>query len=225
MIAYHTCWDLTHLFDASWDWFFGLLGFVWQQSICWTFLLLSGFCWGMSRHAPRRGLTVFAAGGAVSAVTYLAEPEEPVFFGVLTLLGTAMLLLSVVRPLLWRMPRGVGFALSAGLFVLFRSAKDGYLGFCAWHIRALPSFLYRNLLTACLGFPPDGFYSSDYFPLFPWLFLFATGFFLYRIWQEHGSPRAELPLPRTPVHAAGRHSLGLYLVHQPLIMALLTVIF
>ena len=55
--------------------------------------LLSGYCWSLGRRHLRRGLTVFAAGALVSAVTLIAMPENAVRFGVLTLLGSASLLL------------------------------------------------------------------------------------------------------------------------------------
>ena len=71
MIAYHACWDLVYLFHRDWDWYRGTGAYIWQQSICWTFILLSGFCWQMGRHPLRRGLTVFGCGAAVSAVTLL----------------------------------------------------------------------------------------------------------------------------------------------------------
>ena len=49
MIAYHACWDLVYLFHADWDWYRGTGAYIWQQSICWTFILLSGFCFSLGR--------------------------------------------------------------------------------------------------------------------------------------------------------------------------------
>ena len=54
MIAYHACWDLVYLFHADWDWYRGTGAYIWQQSICWTFILLSGFCFSLGRR-PLRG--------------------------------------------------------------------------------------------------------------------------------------------------------------------------
>ena len=47
MIAYHTGWDLVYLFGYRVPWFTASPGYVWQQSICWGFILLSGFCLGL----------------------------------------------------------------------------------------------------------------------------------------------------------------------------------
>ena len=202
MIAYHACWDLVYLFGADWPWYHGTLAYIWQQSICWTFILLSGYCWPLGRRHLRRGLLAFGGGALVSAVTLLVMPEDGIFFGVLSLLGTAALVTIPLDPLLRRIPARAGLAGSFLLFLLLRDVNSGYLGFEGAHLLALPEGLYRNLFTACLGFPPAGFHSTDYFSLFPWIFLFLTGYFLYR-----------LPV----VSAMGRHSLVIYLLHQPLV--------
>ena len=108
MIAYHACWDLVWMFGMDWDWYRGQGAFFWQQSICWTFILLSGYCWSLGRRHLRRGLTVFAAGALVSAVTLIAMPENAVRFGVLTLLGSASLLLIPLERILHRVPARLG---------------------------------------------------------------------------------------------------------------------
>ena len=92
MIAYHGCWDLVYLYGFDWAWYRSFGAYVWQQSICWTFILLSGYCFFLGRRPVRRGLVTFAAGGLVSAVTAVVMPENPVFCGVLTFMGMATLL-------------------------------------------------------------------------------------------------------------------------------------
>ena len=221
MTAYHACWDLVWLFGRDWAWYRGFGAYVWQQSICWTFLLLSGFCWPLGRRRLRRGLIVFAAGALVSAATLLALPENRVFCGVLTLLGTMSLALIPLEPLLLRLPARAGVAGSFCLFLLLRDVNQGRLGFEGQTLCLLPPGLYQNLFTACLGFPPDGFFSTDYFSLLPWGFLFLTGYFLSRLTPEDGAE--SLPPPRV-LTVLGRHSLALYLLHQPVIYGVLTLL-
>lgn len=100
MMLYHACWDMMFLFGIWMDWYAGMPGRLWQQTICWVFILLSGFCVPFGRHMLRRGVTVFAAGALVTAVTLVFMPEGRIIFGVLTFLGTAMLLTGVLEPLL-----------------------------------------------------------------------------------------------------------------------------
>ena len=54
MMLYHGMWDVVFLFGVAQKWYTGRPGFVWQQSICWVFLLLSGFCLPLGHH-PFRG--------------------------------------------------------------------------------------------------------------------------------------------------------------------------
>ena len=216
MIAFHASWDLVYMFGVSWPWYHSFGAYVWQQSICWTFILLSGFCLHLGRHRLRRGLAAFLGGAAVSAVTMIAMPGSSVFFGVLSFLGTATLISIPLEPLLRRIPTRAGLSGSFLLFMLLRDVNEGFLGFEGVRIAALPDGFYRNLLTACLGFPPAGFVSSDYFSLFPWLFLFLTGYFLYEL-RRDTPPRLRLPV----VTALGRRSLVVYLLHQPLIYGVL----
>ena len=51
--------DLVNLFGIQADWYYGLPGHLWQQSICWVFILLSGFCVQLGHHTLRRGAQVF----------------------------------------------------------------------------------------------------------------------------------------------------------------------
>lgn len=216
MIAYHGCWDLVYLCGFDWAWYRSFGAYVWQQSICWTFILLSGYCFFLGRRPVRRGLVTFASGGLVSAVTAVALPENPVFCGVLTFMGLATLLTVPLKPLLRRLPPQPGLAASIALFMLVRDVNDGFLGFEGVRIAAAPEG--ANLFTAVLGFPPAGFHSSDYFPLLPWLLLFWTGLFLSRLRPE----RDDLLLHPIPlITAMGRHSLLIYLAHQPLLYALM----
>ena len=200
MMLYHACWDLVFLFDVNMRWYAGTPGRLWQQTICWVFILLSGFCAPFGRYMLRRGTVVFGAGAVVTLATLVFMPEGRVIFGVLTFLGAAMLLTGVLEPLLKKVMPAVGLG--------------------GWKLM-LPQSLYANYFTAFFGFYPDWFYSTDYFGLLPWLFLFWAGYYLHK---AVGRRRME-PL-RRPVCPAlgwmGRHSLLLYLLPQPVIYGVLS---
>ena len=174
-------------------------------------------------HPFRRGAVVFGAGALVTAVTLLFLPEDVVWFGVLTLLGSSMLLTAALDPLLRRVPPAVGVAVSALLFWVTYPTMNGFWNLPGGRL-ALPQALYASYTTAYLGFMPKSFFSTDYFPLLPWLFLFWAGYFLH-----HLVGRGRLaPLRRSvcpPLGWMGRHSLVLYLLHQPVILGVLTVAF
>ena len=186
MIAYHGLWNLVNLFGVNLPWYNAAPGYRWQQFICWSFILLSGFCWSMSRSHVKRGLLVFGGGMAVSLVTGLVMPENRILFGILTCIGSCMLLLTALEKGLRKLPAPVGAALSFALFLLLRNCGSGTLGFEGFAFCPLPTWLYRNSLTAYLGFPHSSFFSTDYFPLLPWFFLFATGYFLFHAGKARG---------------------------------------
>ena len=220
MILYHASWDAVYLFDLSWPWFHSDGVYLWQQSICWTFILLSGFCWPLGRRSARRGLVVFAAGAIISLITVLFVPENRIVFGVLTLLGSCMLLMLPAENLLRRVPAAAGLTASALPFILLRGVNEGYLGIGGWSLQ-LPERLYQGPLATYLGFMDPSFYSTDYFSLLPWSFLFAAGYFLCRLIEPAQKKIRAFEREISLVSSVGKRSLPVYLLHQPVIYLLL----
>jgi len=246
MILFHACWDAVYLLGANWPWYGSRAAYIWQQSICWTFILLSGFCIPFSSKLLRRGLEVFGAGALVMAVTCILLPEDRVVFGVLTLIGSCMLLMVPLRKVLDRDFRGetsaesstvrkasgvnrdaILFIVFVILFILFKDVNYGEIGTGMLHriIPAIPKLtiripeaLYANLATAYLGFPPADFYSMDYFSLLPWAFLYLCGYELHWILKAAGVLDAPiLKKEIRPLAFMGRNSLVIYLLHQPVL--------
>ena len=85
MVLYHGMWDLVYMFGYEAQWYQETAGYIWQQSICWSFILLSGFCWTFGRKKYRHAGLVFGGGLLVTLVTCVFLPEDRVIFGVLTL--------------------------------------------------------------------------------------------------------------------------------------------
>ena len=226
MIAYHGMWNLVYLFRVRAPWYTGTFGYIWQQFICWSFILLSGFCFLLSRNHLKRGLLVFGGGAVVSLVTCTVMPESRIIFGILTCIGSCMLLMIPLEKLWKKCAAPWGAALSFGIFLLLRNCPRGTLGFESIILCDLPGWLYRNNLTAYLGFPHGAFFSTDYFSLIPWFFLFVTGYFLQRIttaagWNEKLFAKGQFPL----LNFLGKHSLVVYLLHQPVLYGLSTLYF
>ena len=98
---------------------------------------------------------------------------------------------------------------------MFRVARSSLLTWFWTHSVTAPvSWLFP------LGFVPRSFYSADYYPPLPWIFCFFLGARLGGVvdWKKHDRPLPEaLCLP-------GRHSLLLYLLHQPVLYGLVWLI-
>lgn len=163
MMLYHACWDMMFLFGIWMDWYIGWPGRLWQQSICWVFILLSGFCVPLGHRTLKRGAQVFAAGALVTVVTLVFMPEDRVVFGVLTFLGSAMLLTGVLEPLLKKIPPAAGLAVSAVLFALTYHLDERWLGFGGLRL-ALPDAWYANYFTAFFGFLPFDLFHRLFCP-------------------------------------------------------------
>ena len=224
MVAYHGMYDLVDIIGLGVPWYTGLPGYIWQQSICWTFILLSGMCWQLSRHHVKRGLLLVGCGAAITLVTWLVMPSQRILYGVLNLLGLSALLLIPLEKVFRKIPAWAGLAGALLLFALTRNVSRGSLGFEGLVLCPLPEWLYTTDLFAVVGFHSPSFWSTDYFPLLPWFFLFCAGYFLWSLLDK--SPRAkELLRPGLrPLSFLGRHSLVIYLIHQPALMAVFTVL-
>ncbi len=224
MVIYHTMWDLVYIYGYKFNFYTGKLGYIWQQSICWTFILLSGFCWNFGKNKLKRGLTVFIAGLIVSLATYIFMPSAKILFGVLTMLGSMMLITIPLDRMLKKIPHLAGGIFSIALFFVARNCNDGFLGFEALKVLQLPKWLYSGNLSAYLGFPPSSFSSADYFSLIPWGFLFLTGYFLYHIMKDYNlDEKLIIKWNVKPLSFIGRHSLIIYMLHQPIIYLILEI--
>ena len=222
MIAFHGMYDLVDILGFPVPWLHDMPGYLWQQSICWTFILLSGFCLSLSRRPVRHGLILVGCGGMITLVTYFLMPSELIQYGVLTLLGLSALLLTLLRYLSrrfsLRIPAPVGLAISLILLFLTRNLSRGSLFFDRPIL--MPEFLYQTDLLAVLGFYSPTFYSADYFPMLPWFFLYCTGYFLWKLLSPKEKITDRLRPGIHPLSFLGRHSLLIYLLHQPILLGI-----
>lgn len=221
MIAYHAIWDLVNLNGMDWKWFHTLPGDIWQKYISWSFILLSGFCISLGKNTLKRGISLILFSTVISAVTLIFMPDDRILFGVLTLIGSCTLLMLPAQKILKKCMAPAGLTVCFLLFLLTQNINQGFLGFAEWNFIKLPETWYVNMFTTYLGFTTPDFYSSDYFSLFPWLFLFLTGYFLYRIFEENHLLVFLQRMRNRPLEWLGRHSLLLYLIHQPVIYLIL----
>ena len=224
MVAYHGMYDLVDIFGLPSAWYTGLPGYIWQQSICWTFILLSGLCWQLSRRHVKRGLLLVGCGAAITLITWLVMPSQRILYGVLNLLGLSALLLIPLDKVFRKIPAWAGLVGALLLFALTKNVARGSLGFEGLVLCRLPRWLYATDLLAVVGFPSPSFWSTDYFPLLPWFFLFCAGYFLWSLLDKSPRAKALLRPGLRPLSFLGRHSLVIYLIHQPALMAVFTVL-
>lgn len=221
MILYHALWDIVYIYGVDMPWYKGNGAHIWQQCICWSFILLSGFCWSFGRNNLKRGLLVSACSVVISLVTLIFMPESKILFGVLSLIGTSMLIMIPLDKPAKRINPFVGLAISFILFLFTKEINEGSLGFFGRELIKLPEGLYANMFTAYLGFPNKDFFSTDYFSVLPWFLLYLTGYFLNRIFIRYKLLEKIPDVSFMPLQWLGKNSLVVYMLHQPIVYGIL----
>lgn len=224
VVIYHFLYDIYVVYDVMPAWPDLPAIDVWQRLGCSLFLLLAGMALHLGRHALRRGLQLNLLGLVITAATCLLLPEEAIYYGILTFFGCAMWLGLLLRPLLQKISPVWGLVLCALGYVLTQDVSSGWVQLGERRLYQWPQVLYDDRL-ALLGFHGSDFASADYVPLLPHIFVFIGGWFLYA-WLARTNRLGclacgEIKLLTLP----GRHSLLIYLAHQPLLMAVSRVVF
>lgn len=224
MIIYHTLFDVVAFFgvEVSIN-MLSVINTIRDFGAC-CFIALSGICIHFGKKPLKRAITISVAGLVVSAVTFVAMPELPIIFGILTFMGVAAFLMIPLRRILDKFPAGISAAVCFILFLVTFDLTKHRLGCYGFEIMPLPEFLYRNYFTAFLGFPFYGFASSDYYPVFPWIFMFLFGFFLWKLIRKSGRLLRLLGIRLRFFEKAGKYSLYIYMAHQPVILGVLLLI-
>lgn len=226
MVAFHFLYDVYIVYGKNPVWYGLPCIHIWQQSICWIFIFLAGFVWRLGWKGNFwRGMFFNICGLSISLITKMFLPTEAVWFGILNFMGCAVLFMIPFHKWMQKYPQIIGMIVSFTGFVIFKNVQQGYLGVGGKVLLALPDWLYRIKVLTPFGFPYPGFTSSDYFPMLPWMLLFLAGYFFYGIfekrdlWKEAAQKR--IPL----LSAIGRRSIWIYLLHQPVCMAVCAVMF
>lgn len=224
MIVYHLCYNIFTVFGVWTDFYLSAPVVIWERLISFTFIIVSGISVNFSSHGCRRGIIVNLCGLAVTIVTALLIPEQAVWFGVLNFLGCAMIITFILRNELKRISPIVGMAGFFILFMLCYGIPEGHIGIFSFPLIKLPESLYQFKWLSFLGFPSKDFFSADYFPLLQFIFLYLFGFELWRFIEQKGF--SEFFRKRIPVlDFIGRHSLIIYMVHQPILYGVCWLIF
>ena len=223
MIIYHLIWDIVWIFGADWTWYTSSAANVWEKIGCSGFILLSGISWRISSNTKNKiksGVTVIACGALITAASMLLPEEDRIKYGVLTFLGSAMLIMIPLNKVLKNVNNFAGTIVSGILFSLCMDINEGTV---AYGNITLPKQLYSGEIMTYLGFMSGDFYSADYFSLLPWIFMYLCGYFLSPSVLSLGEK--VLGIKAEPFAFMGRHSLIIYLLHQPLVYGMLYLIF
>ena len=208
MVIHHFLYDLVVLCGAPWWLFTNPVFDVLHYIFAGTFILLSGVSSRFSHSNLSRGIKCFIIAMLMTLVTGLPIIDSPIRFGVLHLLGFCMIFFALTRKVWDLIPRKIApffyVALLVGSNLLIKYVSIG----------GAAHFLFP------LGWTYPGFTSSDWFPIFPWLFVFLLGTWAGLYIRERRLPDWFYSFTCPVLPQVGRRSLLIYVLHQPVLYAL-----
>ncbi len=220
MIIFHFLYDLEYFGDydfklGSLPWLFyaraGASVFIALVGISLTLNFSKAELEGISEKDTRlkqvkRGLMVFSWGLIITVITWYFLGEFVIVFGILHLIG-----LSIIIAIPFIKYRSLNLALGI-IFII--------LGI----ILIYPNFEFSGLVW--LGFRPMEYDYEDYFPLLPWFGVVLVGIVIGHALYPKYKRKFKLPdlsqnSVMKPLCFIGRYSLFIYLIHQPVLIAIL----
>lgn len=216
MVIYHFRWDLEFFGWASAGANSAIGWVLFARAIAASFLFLVGIGLALA-HFPAIGWPSFwkrlamvaAAALLITVATWFAIPDSFIFFGILH----AIALFSLCALPFLRLPWSASFA--TALLVLLLAEP-------------LRSEIFDAPALWWLGLAPVNPVSNDYVPLFPWFSATLAGVAMGKLglaygWFERLSGWRPRNIPSLVLQWCGRHSLGFYLLHQPILIAALWI--
>ena len=214
MIMFHILWDLDYFnivtLDDSIYYYAGFFPII--------FFVLVGICLsiGYDKHKDNerklylhllfRGVKIFAFGMLITFVTLFILPSKPIMFGVLHCIG-----LCIILSILFLRLKRVAL-LIAPIFILLGEAV------------ARVSIASPTYMHFMVGLHQGKMWLStiDYFPILPWFGYCLLGIGLGNLLYTAKKRKFKIPdlskyLPARVFSRLGKHSLAVYLLHQPVI--------
>jgi uncharacterized membrane protein len=212
MVAYHAAFDLAYFRVIAQNFYRDPFWLHSRTAILASFLLIAGISLVLAQSTPQGRARfwmhvgrVAACAIAVTAGSYLVFPRSFIWFGVLHAIALSLVM---IRPLVARPWLAIGIGIAVVI---------------AGNWLRIPAFDSRAL--GWIGFTTTKPITEDYVPLFPWTGVMLIGIGAGHVLLRQGFAAVE-PLARLPamLQWLGRHSLAVYMVHQPLLLGALWMV-
>ena len=204
MVIFHTVFDLNEFVGIDINYLSGF--WYWEgKSSALIFIFVAGISSGFSKNSAKRGIKVLVFAMVITLVTYIFFREQYIRFGILHLLGTCMIIFPVLKRI--------------NSLLLFISAA--VIAFVA---APLQNILTDTSLLLPFGVMNRGFTTFDYYPLSPYLSVFILGVIAYKLFYYKKQSLFKFSYENKGISLISNNSLAIYLIHQPIIVAIIFAI-
>lgn len=235
VVYYHFMYDLNDILSHEIPYLYSRWFSAIRNVMSGSLIFISGISCNLSRNNLKRGIRTVIIALLLTLVTRAVMPSQTILFGILHLLGTMMLLYGIAELILKkRKPEGEAYkagkmgrrillsAVFLFLYAFFYNVYYGFLGIGGWRVR-LPGWMYGSLPMYIVGFQGP-FFSADYYPLLPWGMLFLAGAMAGYIFRKKDLPPWLYQNRCRPLAFLGRHTMAVYIIHQPLLFGIFFLI-
>ncbi|MDR2531929.1 MAG: DUF1624 domain-containing protein [Oscillospiraceae bacterium] len=229
MVVYHFMFSLNNFYEVDVPIFFEDWFDIIRNIFAGIFIFISGCVCRFSRNNLKRGIQCFFLGMLITYIVAFAQPSYMIHFGILHMLGISMIIYALTERFFDFVPPIAGLILFGVLFFALYNVPygnpDGYIGFNGLITYNPPEIMYNTGVLFPFGFSHPQTKYADYFPLIPWFCIFAAGSFFGVYARDNALPRWFYKTRVRFFAATGRYTIWIYLLHQPIIIAVLNLIF
>lgn len=225
MVFYHAFYYIGEMFGVSqaselFNFFMPV-----QPIFAGIFIFICGISCTLSKSNLKRGLILLGIALGMTFVTTfimlkLGFTECEIYFGILHFLSVSILIYVLLSKRISKVSLFGGILVCAVLYAFTSRIGEGVLAYGSLFSFKLPEKLYETNFLVPLGIYNADFFSADYFPLFPDIFIFFAGVFAGKHFVAKGYPdwcyENNLPF----FSFLGRNALVIYVAHMPLIFGI-----
>ncbi len=208
MVVFHFTFDLALFGFIPADTLYQPFWYYFARVVAGSFLFLSGVSLWLAhgqgirwRAFGVRFAKLAAAAALVSMASFWLVPGGPILFGILH----AIAISTLIALAFLRLPWPVTLIVAVGIFAM------------GWAGRS-PAF--DSLWLVWLGLAETRPLMGDYVPLIPWAAPCLAGLAFAKATRVQTWHRTAATLPLNRLAFPGRHSLIIYLIHQPILFGL-----
>lgn len=234
VVYYHFMYDLNDIMGHEIPYLYSHRFSAIRDCMSGSLIFISGISCNFSHNNIKRGARTVLIALILSIVTLVVMPSQTIIFGILHLLGMMMTIYGLFeyataghngefnRRRLCR--RLILMLLFFVCFFICRNIYYGWIQLFGWRV-PMPKMFYggKNGFLYIMGFA-QSFFSADYYPVIPWGFLFLAGAMGGYIFKCKNLPEFLYRNFCRPLAFIGRHTMIIYLVHQPLLLGIFVLL-